>query len=126
MEKELMDIDDIGYEGEEIKFAGKVRHIKYAIKGLKFIAKKYGSVVVGFEKMKTMNQDFDEEAMDDIVLLLFAGLIHEDPNLTIEKVESSLTMSNMTPIFNKMINSFIGSNPESESEDAVEVGEQLA
>ena len=112
-----MDIDDMGYEGEEIKLGGKVRHIKYTIKGLKIIAKKHGSVVKAFNDMRKMNKDFDVEGMDNITLLLHAGLIHEDPKLTADDVENMLTVDNMFAIFNKIITAFNGSTPEPTEDD---------
>lgn len=108
-----MDVNDMDYKGEEI-FLDKPRHLKYTIKGLKIIAKKYGSVVEAFNKMKTMNANFDTETMDDIVMLLHAGLIHEDEDLTIDRVENMLTMNNIPKIFAKIIEAFNGSMPQAE------------
>ena len=45
-----MDINNMDYLGEEIRFGGKTRHVLYAAKGLKMIAAKYGSVIAGFNK----------------------------------------------------------------------------
>ena len=112
-----MDIDDMNYLGEEITLGGKVRHIKYTIKGLKIIAKKFGSVVKAFNDMKEMNKDFDVEGMDNITLLLHAGLIHEDPKLTTDDVENMLTVDNMLAIFNKITIAFNGSTPEPKEDD---------
>ena len=120
-----MDIDDMSYDGEEITL-DRIRHIKYTIKGLKIIAKKHGSVVKAFNDMQKMNQDFDVETMDNLVLLLHAGLIHEDPKLSIDDVENMLTMDNLTPIFYKIITAFSGSTPEpkeDEEENGEDVGE---
>ena len=113
-----MDIDDMGYEGEEIKL-DKIRHIKYTIKGLKVIAKKFGSVVKAFNDMQKMNQEFDVQTMDNITLLLHAGLVHEDPKLTIDDVENMLTMANIPIAFTKIIVAFNGSAPEPSNETEV-------
>jgi len=122
-----MDINDMDYKGEEIRLGGKTRHIIYSILGLKLIARKYGSVMAGFGKMRKLNPQFDVEAIDDIVMLLHAGLIHEDSSLTAEDVEKWLTIGNMTPIFNVMIKAFIQSTPEAvEGGSDDEVGEQLS
>lgn len=107
------DIDDMIYEGEEIKL-DKIRHIKYTIKGLKIIAKKHGSVVKAFNDMKKMNPDFDCDTMDHLTLLLYAGLVHEDEKLTIDKVESLLTMKNMPIAFQKILVAFKGSTPQTD------------
>ena len=117
-----MDIDDMGYEGEEIKL-DKIRHIKYTVKGLKIIAKKFGSVVKAFNDMQKMNQEFDVQTMDNITLLLHAGLVHEDPKLTIDDVENMLTMVNIPIAFTKIIVAFNGSTPEPKENDDKENGE---
>lgn len=107
----MQDLDDLNYEGEEIKL-DKVRHIKYTIKGLKIIAKKFGSVVKGFNDMKAINLDFDEESMDNLALLLYAGLIYEDPKLTLDSVENFLTIGNMGKVFRKIMIAFNESTPK--------------
>lgn len=105
------DIDDLSYEGTEINL-DKVRHIKYTVKGLKLIAKKHGSVIKAFDQMKTMNQGIDIETMDNLVLLLHAGLIHEDTKLSTDDVENMLTMDNLISVFNKILTAFGGSMPQ--------------
>ena len=117
-----MDIDDCFYSGEEVKL-DKVRHVKYTIRGLKIISKKFGSVVKAFEKMQTLNQDMDTETLDNLVLLLHAGLIHEDKNLTVDDVENMLTMENLPVIFNKILVAFGGSTPQSKDDGGSEATE---
>lgn len=113
----MPDIDDMDYPGEEIKL-DKIRHIKYTIKGLKLLAKKFGSVAKAFEQMQLMNQEFDIETMDNLTLLLHAGLIHEDAKLTVDDVENLLNMDNMTSVFYKIMDAFTGSTPQA-TEDEV-------
>ena len=124
-----MDIDDLFYDGEEITL-DRTRHIKYTIKGLKIIAKKHGSVVKAFNDMQKMNQDFDVEMMDNSTLLLHAGLVHEDPKLTIDDVENMLTITNMPIVFQKIITAFNGSTPkpneDGDSNDGEDAGETRA
>jgi len=118
-----MDIDDLGYIGEEIKIGGKIRHIRYAVVGLKILAKKYGSVVDAFEKMQTMNLRFDEKTMDDLTALLHAGLAHEDESLTPSDVERMLDIGNMKTAFNKILKSFTLSTPDAEEGSEATAGE---
>lgn len=121
----MSDKDDMGYEGEPIQL-DKLRHIKYAIKGLKIIAKKHGSVVKAFTDMKNMNTDFDMETMDDLVLLLHAGLIHEDPKLTIEATEDIMTLKNMKEVFYAIMRSFSESSPADDGGSDAAEGEPLS
>lgn len=114
-----MDKDDLSYTGELIKL-DKERHIKYTIKGLKIIAKKHGSVVKAFSDMQKMNQDIDIETMDNLTLLLYAGLVHEDAKLTQDDVENMLTVDNMPLIFGKIITAFNGSTPQPKEDEVSE------
>ena len=106
-----MDKNSMDYKGEVIQL-DKERHIKYTIKGLKMISAKFGSVVDAFDKMQNMNTNFDTETMDNLVLLLHAGLIHEDNELTADYIENYVTLENMTTIFGTIIKAFGGSMPE--------------
>jgi hypothetical protein len=116
-----MDVNDMDYPGEEIKIGGKVRHIKYTIVGLKLIAKKHGSVVAAFNKMNDLNEDFDVDTMDHLVLLLHAGLVHESPELTANDVENMLTMTSLPIVFNKILAAFGGSTPQPTDDGGSEV-----
>ena len=120
-----MDKDDMSYEGEPIKL-DRLRHVKYTIKGLKIIAKKHGSVIKAFNDLKTMNTDFDVETMDNLVLLLHAGLIHEDPKLTIDDVENMLTLENIKVVFYAILQSFSESSPAGDGGSDATVGEPLS
>jgi len=118
-----MDIDDLNFDGEPIQL-DKLRHIKYTIKGLKLIAKKFGSVAKAFESMKTINKEFDIETMDNLTLLLHAGLIHEDAKLTVDDVENILTIDNMPATFYAIIKAFNGSTPQPKEDAESTPGEQ--
>lgn len=123
------DIDDMEYQGEEIKMGGKVRHIKYTIKGLKVIAKAYGSVITAFRALQKFNPEFDVEGLDEVTTLLYAGLIHEDSKITVDAVENYLNLSNITDTIEKITVAFNGSmatDDEAEDEDGTEPGETKA
>ena len=107
----MSDRDAMGYQGEEVQL-DKIRHIKFTMRGLKIIAKKFGSVVGALKQMENINPDFDEEGMNHIAMLLQAGLVHEEKELTIDDVENMITFDNMTPIFQVIVRSLGGSIPE--------------
>ena len=115
----MNDVDDLSYEGEPINL-DRLRHIKYTIKGLKIIAKKHGSVIKAFNSMKTINQEFDVETMDNLTLLLHAGLVHEDAKLTQDDVENMLTITNMPEAFQGIMKAFNGSTPQPEEDEVSE------
>ena len=103
---------DLDYEGEEIILGGKARHIRYSIKGLKIITKQIQGMVKAFNGMQTMDASLMAEAMDSMVTLLHAGLIHEDPKLMVGDVEDMLTMNNMPAVFNAVIRAFNSITPQ--------------
>jgi len=115
----MNDIDNINFEGEPVKL-DRVRHIKYTIRGLKLIARKHGSVIKAFADMKTMDENFTVETMDHLVMLLHAGLIHEDAKLTVDDVENMLTIENMPVVFNTIIKAFSGSIPVAKEDEVSE------
>jgi hypothetical protein len=118
-----MDINDMDYLGEEIKLAGKVRHIKYTIAGLKILARHFDSVMAAFDKMQKMDINFSVETLDDITLMLYAGLIHEDENLTIKQVENMVDFTTIMTVFEKIGKAIQGSNPQSNGGSEKPVGE---
>ena len=112
----VKDKDDLFYKGEPINLDGRTRHIKYTMKGLKCLAEACGGVVEAFSRLQKMNPNFDVETMDNLVLLLHAGLIHEDAALSIDDVENMLSMDNLTPIFSKIIAAFSRSMPQAKDD----------
>lgn len=56
----------------------KVRNFRYGMKALHLIEKKL--------KKKISQLDFDEMSIEDMAIFMWAGLVHEDKNLTPEKV----------------------------------------
>ena len=120
----MQDKDDLSYDGEPITL-DRLRHIKYTIKGLKVVAKKFGSVVEAFDQMQKMNPNFDTETMDNLVLLLHAGLMHEDAKLTADDVENLLTINNMLIVFHAILAAFNGSTPKEDEVSEATKGETL-
>lgn len=107
----MADKDDMGYLGEEVQL-DKIRHIRYTMRGLKIIAKKFGSVVGAFKQMEGLNPDFDVDSMEHIAMLLQAGLVHEDNDLTMDDVENMITFENIIPIFHTIVKALGGSIPD--------------
>ena len=107
----MADKDDMNYLGEEVQL-DKIRHIRYTMRGLKIIAKKFGSVVGAFKQMEELNPEFDVDGMEHIAMLLQAGLVHEDKDLTMDDVENMITFENITPIFRIIVRALGGSIPE--------------
>lgn len=56
----------------------KVRNFRYGMKAISIIEKKF--------KKPIAKVDFDNLTMEDTATIIWAGLVHEDKNLTVEKV----------------------------------------
>lgn len=56
----------------------KVRNFRYGMKAISIIEKKF--------KKPISKVDFENMTMEDTATIIWAGLVHEDKNLTVEKV----------------------------------------
>ena len=115
--KGLKQIDDISFEGVEIKLGGNVKHLNFTFLGLKMLAKKYGSVEKALSKLsdRENNDDYMNEEMFDILSsFVMAGLIHENRKLTQDDVECWLNVRNMEYCFEKISEAMGDSLPEGE------------
>lgn len=56
----------------------KVRNFRYGMKAISTIEKKF--------KKPISKVDFENMTMEDTATIIWAGLVHEDKNLTVEKV----------------------------------------
>jgi hypothetical protein len=56
----------------------KVRNFRYGMKAISIVEKKF--------KKPIAKVDFDNLTMEDTATIIWAGLVHEDKNLTVEKV----------------------------------------
>ena len=107
----MKDKDDLSYQGEAIKL-DKVRHLKFTFRGMKLLAKKYGSVNAAMERISAMDSNMSADALDDLVNLVHAGLVHEDKSLTTEMVEDMLDFSVLYTIGDVILTAFMKSIPE--------------
>lgn len=76
---------------------GKERHLKYTLNALVEIEDKYGTVDAGFELL-------DKGSIKAARFILWAGLIHEDPDLTEIEVGSLMDMAYMQELMQTMGN----------------------
>jgi len=106
------DRDDMGYLGEKIKLGGKIRHIKYTIPGLKMLARHFGTVIDGLNAFKGFNPYFDEEGLDKLAKLTYAGLMHEDESLTLEAVENMIGPGSIIELPAKLMRALNESLPD--------------
>jgi len=110
----MSNIEDIAYEGEEITINGKKRKLLFTMNGMKILAKEFGTVYKALGIMRELNYEFDENSLDKICILLYAGLIHEDKSITIDDIGNMMRFDLMPYLIGKLSKAITGSLPQSE------------
>jgi hypothetical protein len=109
----MNDINDFDYKGEEIKL-DKIRHLKYTVKGLKILSSMFGSVTAAMTKLEQFNPEIDDETISNIITFAYAGLIHEDENITLDYIENMLDFSTLLEVMKAVPYAVLHSMPKSE------------
>ena len=87
---------------------GVERTIKFDLNAMAELEDRYGSVDAAFKKL-------DENSIKALRFVLWAGLIHEDPNLTEQKVGSLIDMRYMTEMLETLGDAFTADMPVPEN-----------
>lgn len=88
----------------------KERHLKYGLKSLKAIEMKTG-------KSALTNEFWAVPSATNFSILLWAGLLHEDPKLTLEQVDELVdTYSSLDALYSSIAEAWGASMPEPSSE----------
>ncbi|MDZ7370259.1 MAG: hypothetical protein ONB12_03710 [candidate division KSB1 bacterium] len=91
----------------------KVRNFRYGMKAMHLIEQKM--------KQPISKIDFDNLTMNDLATILWAGLVHEDPKLTTEKVMDLVDeYSSLVKVTKAMDEAFRYAMGESDEERAEE------
>lgn len=113
----MSNVDDIAYQGVEIHL-DKVRHLHFKFRGIKIIVEKYGSIQKAVEVLQKTFQgaekEIDVNVIDAISVLTYAGLVHEDKDLTQDDVEDILDFRNIAELPGKLIEALSNSLPQVE------------
>lgn len=112
----MSNIEDICYTGEEIVLRGKKRTLLYTNRGMKILAQKFGTVYKGLKVLKDLNYEFDESSLDNMAVLLHAGLVHEDKDLTLDDVENMMRFDIMPYVIGKLSIAIRASLPKADNE----------
>lgn len=113
-------LDDIAYEGAEIKLGGKTRRLKYNFTGIRVLLRKYGSLqkaLKEFNKIEKSGGDITEDMLDVFTTMIYAGLVHEDKTLTFEQVDGMLNFRNVTKNIEAISEALANSLPETGDTD---------
>ena len=84
---------------------GVERHLKFDLNALAEIEDKFGTVDAGFEEL-------DKGSIKAVRFILWAGLVHEDENLTEQKVGSLIDIQYLQEIMNSMGSAMQNDLPE--------------
>lgn len=109
----MSDVDNVVYEGIEV-ILDKKRHLKYTFKSIRIITKKYGSLQKAIECLQIKGEEIDDEALEVISTLTYAGLIHEDGDLTLDKVENMMDFRHLADLPDKIVKALSLSLPASD------------
>jgi hypothetical protein len=82
----------------EIELGGKTRHFKLDMNAMAVYEWLTGKTI--------FNQNTEDIGVSDIRALLYALLIHEDPDLTLEQVGSMVDISKLDDISDKLTEAF--------------------
>lgn len=66
--------------------------------------------------MRELNYEFDEESLDKMCVLLYAGLVHEDEELTLSGVGKMMRFDLMPYCIEKLAAAISGSLPQPKNE----------
>lgn len=86
----------------------KPRRLRFTLNSLAELEDKLG---VGIQEI---GEVLSNPRMKDLLLLLWAGLIHEDEELTVERVGNMIDLSNMDMLSDKLGEAFSASNGSSQ------------
>lgn len=88
----------------------KVRNFRYGMKAISIIEKKF--------KKPIAKVDFDNLTMEDTATIIWAGLVHEDKNLTVEKVMDLIdekgNLQQVMQVMSEAVNIAFGGGKEEE------------
>ena len=100
------------YDGEEIML-DKPRHIRFTMKGIKYLVKKYGSLSKAIDELGNVSNDITEQTLNVLTTFIYAGLIHEDKSLTEDDVDNIIDIKNIGGLSGKIMLAMSNSLPDS-------------
>jgi hypothetical protein len=91
---------------------GVEREIKFTLNAMAEIEDKYGSVDAGFAKL-------DEGSIKAARFIMWAGLLHNEENLTEQQVGNLIDMDCLNEIFEQMNGALKEDMPQKDSNEAI-------
>jgi len=107
----------MGKTAENIKPKGvrimldRERHIRFTFAGIEYLLEKYGSLTDAFTAMQDIQKGVDVRTLGAIVDFAFAGLLHEDRDLTRDDVANMIDLSGINDLAQAIAESLSSSMP---------------
>lgn len=89
---------------------GVERELKFTLNAMAELEDRYGSVEAAFKKL-------EENSMKAVRCVLWAGLLHNDENLTEQQVGNLIDITTMESLMNSVGDAFGNDMPDNGSED---------
>lgn len=95
----------------------KVRHLFYSMKGFMYLADKHGDANAAFQKIPLGDSRMTREGLEALADLIYAGLCHEDKNLTPDDVAAMVDIRALGSVVEKINKAMTLSLPENDEEE---------
>jgi len=92
-----------------IEIGGKQRHLKYDFKAMVAFTKQTGKNLLDPKIVKQIIYDTTPE---DLLMMLWAELLHEEPRLTVDEVAGWINMDNQPEVARKAIEAWAAAMPK--------------
>lgn len=107
--------------GIVIDIGGEERRIRFDVNALIDLEDALNIDIM--ERPESIVELFEKPTLRRIRTLLWAGLLHENPNLTLREAGALIDTENMNVVGAAMRGVFFGALPEPKAEEAAEAGE---
>lgn len=97
-----------------IEIGGKERHLRYDFRAMVSFTKQTGKNILNPEIVKQIIYDTTPE---DILVLLWAELLHEEPGLDIDEVTNWIDMKNQAMVARKVVEAWLAAMPKGGEEE---------
>lgn len=87
------------------------RHMRFSFAALEYLADKYGDLNTAFSKMPGAETGLSKESISAIIDFTYAGLMHEDRDLTRDAVADMLDMSMVNELASAIVEAITGALP---------------
>ena len=98
--------------GVKIMLNGEERTLRFTVRSLAWLADKHGSVMKVFELFAGVGENLNRVSADvlhGIADLIYAALMHGDPDMTPEAIEDSIDLADITRIMPAVMDAFMQS-----------------